>query len=103
MTTATPDQLREAITEIDSMSQGAFTEISTIAMLTLKSLETPEGCADIDSIACVLSAIWGKAKDAENYINCMAEGVACNYKDQAMLRRWDANRKATESAIARGA
>lgn len=102
MTTATPDQLREAITEIDSMSQGAFSEIATIAKLALASLETPAGCNDIDSIASLLSAIFGKAKDAENYINCMAEGVACNYKDPAMLRRWDAKRKASELAIVGG-
>lgn len=94
MSNATPEKLRETITEIDSMSQGAFSEIATIAKLCLASLKTPEGCNDIDSIALVLSAIWGKALDAENYINSMAEGVGCNYKDQESLLRCSAKRKA---------
>jgi len=94
MTTATPEKLRETITEMDSMSQGAFSEIATIAKLALASLETLEGCNDIDSIARILSAIWGKALDADSYINSMAEGVACHYKDEAMIRRWDARNKA---------
>lgn len=103
MSTPTNDQLREAITEIDGMSQGAFSEIATIAKLALVSLETPAGCDDIDGIARVLMAIWGKALDAENYINCMAEGVACNYKDEAMLRRWAARREADETTTSRRA
>lgn len=99
MAAATPAQLREAITEMDSMAQGAFSEIATMAKLALASLETPKGCDDIESIARVLSFICSKALDAENYINSMAEDVACNYKDQAMQRRWDAKRKAGEVAI----
>lgn len=99
MSTATPEQLREAITEIDSMSQGAFSEIATIAKLALASLETLAGCDDVDGIARVLSAIRAKALDAENYINSMAEGVACNYKDEAMLRRWDARRKVVATTV----
>lgn len=98
MAAATPAQLREAITEMDSMAQGAFSEIATVARLALASLETPRGCDDIESIAHVLSFIWGKALDAENCINSTAEGVACNYKDQSMLRRFDAKRKAAGKA-----
>lgn len=94
MAAATPAQLRKAITEMDSMAQGAFSEIATMAKLVLASLETPKGCDDIESIAYVLTAIFGKALEAENSINSMAEDVACNYKDQAMLRRWDAKSKA---------
>jgi hypothetical protein len=99
MTAATPAKLREAITEMDSMAQDAFSEIATIAKLALASLETPEGYSNIEGIARVLNFICGKALDAENYINCTAEGVGCNYKDQAMLRRWDAKRKAREIAL----
>jgi len=98
MAQPTTNHLREAITEIDSVSQGAFSEISTIAKLALESLETPTGAANPERMAYVLKVIWGKAIEAENYINCVAEGVACNYKDQAQRRRWDAQRKAGEAS-----
>lgn len=98
MTTATIEQLREAVTEIDSMSQTAFSEIATFAKLALGLLETPCTYQDPETLACVLESIWGKAKDAENYINCMAEGVGANHKDQGIHRRFEAVRKARESA-----
>lgn len=98
MTTATIEQLREAVTEIDSMSQTAFTEIATIASLALDLLETPRAYKDPEILACVFKSILGKAKDAENYINCMAESVACNHQDPALHRRYEAVRNARESA-----
>jgi hypothetical protein len=107
MTTATIEHLREAftieqlratVTDIDSMSQTAFTEIATFAKLALDLLESPHSYQDPEILACVLESICGKAQDAENYINGMAEGVACNHKDQAMHRRFEAMRKARESA-----
>ena len=94
MTTPTTDQLREAITEIDCMAQSAFSEIATLARLVLHSLETKEPYNNPESLADVLTVIWGKALDAENYINCMAEGVGCNYKNEALHRRYEAQRKA---------
>lgn len=94
MTTATNDQLRDAVTEMDSMSQTAFTEIATFAKLALGLLETPRAYKDPEALACLLQSIWGRAKDAENYNNCIAEGVGCSYKDLAPHRRADALRKA---------
>lgn len=91
---ASIERLRDAITEIDSMSQSAFSEIATIAKLALASLEKPEAYKNPEAMAHVLQAIWGKALDAENYINCIAEQVGCNYIDNAERRRWAAQRKA---------
>lgn len=102
MKNATPEKLREAVTEIDSMSQCALGEIATLAKLALASLETPNGCSDIDSIATVFSAIWGRAGDAKNYINCMAEDVGCHFKDEAMTRRGEALRMAEAAKISMG-
>lgn len=97
MTTATPVQLREAITEIDGVAHHVFSEIASMAELALASLETPEAYSNLDSIATVLTSIFNKALNADNHIDCRAEGVACNYKDQAQERRWDAQRKADEA------
>jgi len=99
MATATIQQLREAVNEIDCMSQTSFTEIATFAKLALNLLETPRAYENQEALACILGAIWAKSKDAENYINVMAEGVACNFKNEAALRRADAHRKARESAL----
>ena len=98
MATPTTQQLRNAVTEIDTMAQGAFSEIAAIAKLALATLETPAAYIDPESMAILLNAIWGKAIDAENYINVEAEGVGCNYIDQAERRRSDARRKAREAA-----
>jgi hypothetical protein len=97
MTTATIEQLRDAVTEMDSMSQTAFTEIATFAKLAVGLLETPHAYKDPEALACLLQAIWNRAQDAENCINCMAEGVGCNHTDLAPHRRTEALRKAHES------
>lgn len=94
MATATPDQLREAITSIDEMAQHAFGEIAAISQLALASLETPVGYSTNDHMFCVLTAIANKAGDIENCINSVAEDVGCNYKDLALQRRRDARREA---------
>lgn len=97
MATPTTKQLCNAVTEMDSAAQGAFSEIATIAKLTLASLETPEAYTNPESLATVLNAIFDRATDAENSINAMAEDVGCNYKSQSMNRRMDARRKAHEA------
>ena len=98
MTTATTEQLREAVTEIDSISQTAFTEIATFAKLAMGLLEAPSTYQNPEALACFLGSIWSKAEDAENHINCIAESVECNHKNHAMHRRYEAMRKACESA-----
>lgn len=101
MATPTTEKLREAISEMDCASQGAFSEIATIAKLALASLETPNAYIDPECIAVVLAALWGKALDAENHINGLASEVGCSYKDQKMILRWDAKSKADAALIGR--
>lgn len=91
--TGTPDvadKLRNAVEFIDSMSQGGFAEIATIAKLALSRLETPDGYSHLDEIACALEAIWGKAEATQNLINGEAEAVGCNFINDAQRRRWAA-------------
>lgn len=97
MATPTTQQLCNAVTEIDTMAQGAFSEIATIAKLALASLETPAAYIDPESMATILKAIWGKAMDAADHINAEAEGVGC--KDPVERRRSDARHKAREAAL----
>jgi len=92
----TPDQLRNAVEFMDSLSQNGFSEISAIAKLALAWLETPDGHRHLDVIAHALSTIWGKADDIQNCINSQAEEVGCHYVDDAERRRWDAQRAARE-------
>ena len=93
----TTKQLCEAVTEMDSASQSAFTEIATIAELALLSLETPEAYVNPECLAIVLKAIRNKALDAENHINSTVEEVECNYKSQSRNRRMDARRQAKKA------
>ncbi len=75
---------------MDCLSQGGFSEISSIAKLALSRLETPDGYQHLDDIANALAAIWGTAERIQNCINSEAELVGCNYVDDAQRRRWDA-------------
>lgn len=93
-------ELRNAVSLIDCLSQGGFSQISSIAKLALSRLETPGGYQHIDDIANALESIWVKADDIQNCINCEAEQVGCNYIDEAERRRWNAQRLAREEAEA---
>lgn len=88
--------LREAIQNIDALSQDGFSEIAAIAGLALSRLEMPEGLLHLEDVAYALQAIRGKAQDTKNCINGEAESVGCNYTDAAVQRRFDA-RRATEA------
>lgn len=98
MSNTTPEQLRTAITEMDGMAQSGFSQIAAIARLALAALETPSAyTTNTENIACALQTISGIAFDIENCINCSAEAVGCNYKDEALERRYAARRLAHES------
>lgn len=92
--TTDPRLLQAAITDMDSFSQSGFSEISAIAKLALAALETPDGYRFHENIALALRAIWGKADDIENCINCRAEEAGCNYSDPGRERRYAAEREA---------
>ena len=97
MTTPSTKQLSETITEMDSASQTAFSEIATFAKMALESLEKPVDYADPERIAIVLKFIWCRALDAENHINAMAGDVGLDYVDKSMQRRIDARCPASKA------
>lgn len=73
------EELQSVITQIDSYSQESFSEIATLARLTIKAIESGTCVNPLDDTLNVLRMIWGKADDIRNLINCEAEGVGCNY------------------------
>lgn len=91
------DSLSDTIRVIDSLSQEGFSEISSIARLALAALETPDGYLNPEIIAQALRAIFGKAIDIKNSINCEAEGVGCHYVDDSLRRRNAAQRAVEKS------
>jgi len=99
MATPTTKQLRRTVTAMDSVAQGAFSEIAAIAKLALASLETPAAYADPESMGIVLTLILDKAMGAEDHINSLAEKVGCNYIDQAERRRSDARRQVRKVSL----
>lgn len=89
-------RLQAAVYDMDCLAQGGFSEISAIAKLALAAMETPDGYRHPETIAQALRAIWGKADDIENCINCEAEEVGCNYRDPNTQRRYAAARAVRE-------
>ncbi len=79
--------LRFAIRNMDLTSQSAFSEIASIAKLSLAWLEIPDGYRDLSVVADALNAIWYKAESAQESISVEAEAVSCEYIDQARIRR----------------
>lgn len=80
---ATPECLREVITEIDGLAQEGFSEIAAIAKLAMGHLKTPKGQHDTDTIFNALHAILGKALDTENSVSSAAEEVGCRHLDRS--------------------
>ena len=103
MTTATLQELCNAVNEMDGLAQSGFGEIASLARLALLAMEQPKTYANgfgMDAVADVLSAITNRAFDINNCINVTAERVGCNYVDDAQRRRWDAWREADKSTTA---
>lgn len=94
------EKLRAAVTDMDCLSQGGFSEIAAIAKLALASLEHPDGYLHSENIAHALRAIWVKADEVENCINYNAEEVGCNYRDPSTARRYAARAAAREMGAA---
>lgn len=88
------NKLKSTIETLDALSQDGFSEISTLAGVALKLMETPDAYLWPETIAQLLGTIRVKAEDIENLINCEAENVGCNYKDEAAERRYEARRAA---------
>ena len=90
--TVTIEKLREAVHNVDAMSQEGFREIKAVARLTMFALMTPEGQRDTEAIANALQAIWNRAEQSESAINWEAEQVGLQYTDPDMVRRYEAVR-----------
>lgn len=78
--------LKKAVNMMDALSQEGFDQIIAISGLILRSLEIPD--PDLNDISYAVKAIKGKADDIMNCINCEAENVGCNYKDDTRRKRY---------------
>ena len=91
--TYTTEKLCEVIEGIDCLSQQGFSQIGSIARLSLLALESPgRSFGDSEDVASALKAIWSISENIQNSINCESEDVGCAYLDEGMLRRFDAIR-----------
>jgi hypothetical protein len=80
-------KFKNAIIDMDALSQGGFSKISSIARLSLAALEAPSHPRQDEDIANALTAIWSIADDIKNCINSRAEDVGANYIDDGLRRR----------------
>lgn len=76
------DKLKSAVYEMDCLSQCGFDEISAVARLALIALESPRAYQNLEHIAQAFVVILNRADDFMNSINCEAEKVGKNYKDE---------------------
>jgi hypothetical protein len=83
-------ELGAAINMMDCLSQDGFSQISAIAKLALKSLESPDGHRHISDVFSALEAIVSKADDVQNIINSEAECVGFQYQDAPLWNCWSA-------------
>lgn len=92
-------KFRNVIIDMDALSQGGFSKISSIARLALTALEAPPHPRQDEDIANALTAIWHIADDIENCINSRAEHVNANYVDDGLARRRAATVRPTIAAV----
>lgn len=88
------EKLQGAVEFMDALAQQGFAEIIAIAKLALGSLQNPSGYVHLENIVQALEVIAGKAHDVNNTVNCAAEEVGCNYRDEKLAQRWEARRTA---------
>lgn len=86
------ESLREAVHNMDAMSQEGFSEIKAIARLAMAALLTPEGQRDTEAMAGALQAIHNRAEMSESALNWEAEQVGCQYTAVDTVRRYEACR-----------
>ncbi|MFJ9533324.1 hypothetical protein [Herbaspirillum sp. NPDC101396] len=86
--------LEGVVYDVDAMSQSGFDRIEAIAKLISISLESPSGYfpPHISTISHAMDAIRAIAEEASNCINSRAEEVGCNYVDDGIKRRFDAEK-----------
>lgn len=84
------NRLHAAITDIDCLSQQAFSEIEVTAELLLRRMESPEFYKNMDIVADALILISNRAKQALESVGYEAEFVGCGYIDSDRHRRQEA-------------
>ncbi|WP_412478957.1 hypothetical protein [Azonexus sp. IMCC34839] len=98
--TALPDsqKLMFTIETLEALAHDGFSNISSLASVALKLMETPDAYIQPEMIAKLLNTIRAKAEDMDNLIGSEAEAVGCvTYRDIAAERRYEARRAAAES------
>ncbi|WP_312284903.1 hypothetical protein [Yokenella regensburgei] len=83
------DKLHAAVTDMDSLSQTAFNQISAITTLLLSWLETPRGQVGSETVAEALNCVAYLAQNACENIGYEAERVGCGFEDDSQKRRID--------------
>lgn len=74
--------LRAAINDTDRLSQECLSEIASIANLASFRIKALNPGGHLDDIDNVLTAISYRAEYLMNSINCAAEEVGCNHKEE---------------------
>lgn len=91
------NRLRDAVLNMDCLSQTGFSQIAAIARLSLLAMETPAAQQHTCTLATALEAIQTIADDIQSCINSTAEGVGCNYIDSPARRRMAAQSGGAQS------
>ncbi|RDL25080.1 hypothetical protein [Serratia fonticola] len=84
------NRLHAAITDMDCLSQQAFSEIEVTAELLLRRMESPEFYKNMDILAGALILITTRAQQALESVGHEADSVGCGYIDSDRLRRQEA-------------
>lgn len=84
------NRLHAAITDMDCLSQQAFSEIEVTAELLLRRMESPDFYKNMDMVADALTLISNRAQQGLESVGCEADSVGCGYIDSDRLRRQEA-------------
>lgn len=90
------EKLKSTISDIDCFADRGFAEISTLAKVAIKYLDSPEAFQHPHNIANLFGTIWGIADSVRDCIISEAEGVGCHDPDGSRDRIAQAKRVAFE-------
>lgn len=92
------ESLKSELHGVDSIAQAMLDQIDAVARLASAAFETQYAHRNPMAITHALDLIAERARDLQNFINCAAERVGCNYRDfKKMEDVLDARRKAHEA------
>jgi hypothetical protein len=100
-------KLQETINGIDCLCHTQLGQIEALTTTMLRAMETPKFWTHPMTLKETLCLIQYLATDLKNYVNCAAEDVGYNYRDEADDERdrriWDAFRAASADEASRAA